>query len=438
MRFLTPRLTGPILRRPEHRLTVTALMRTLKSPEGAYFASFNLTNALNYAYLAGMGLFLTSGEYGLFVALFGVIYLLSALGNTVQVATATHIARLHAARGGVSVRDLAIVGAPALAVTAGLVSVLLGATPFLSRWFDTTTAPLLWAYAAAALSVLLPSAYGVLQGMQRFVPLGMSQLMMAGSRTCFGFAFAAAGLGPAGALAGVALGYIPSGLMALVMVTRNAQDHAEPARASVSLRSIAVTFAASVAIAAPTSLDVALANHFLTEMEAGAYAAMAVIGRVILFLPLAISFVILPKAASDAALSRETPATLMAALSSTLLLAIGSAVVLLGVAHLGWTPVGGDIEVALGALPWYLLAMIAFTTAVPAIYYRLGRGDVAFLVLLVPAIAAQAGAVLVLHDSVTAIAQALFAINLALAAVMIASSLWLHATPRPARIWRFG
>ena len=56
----------------------------------------------------------------------------------------------------------------------------------------------------------------------------------------------------------------------------------------------------SLAFASLTNVDILLAAYFLPE-TAGVYAAAALVGKVVLFLPSALVTVLLPKAASRAA-----------------------------------------------------------------------------------------------------------------------------------------
>ncbi|MFQ5879749.1 MAG: hypothetical protein ACE5IZ_06225, partial [Dehalococcoidia bacterium] len=270
--------------------------RTRWGGEAAYFVAFNATNALNYVYLVSMGLLLGTESYGLFGALFGLVYLASALGNTVQVAVARHIASLQTAQGGALSRQMiagAFAPAGVLAAVVGLVFLIL--SPVLAETFHSSVEPLLWTGLAIALSVFVPAGYGVLQGTQRFARLGSSLLVAAVFRMATGSALVAAGWGPSGALAGVAIGYGASGLVALLPATGETTPGRQPRVAGPSIQSLAAILVASVAIAVPTSLDVALVKHFFPALEAGMFTAVAVLGRVVLFVPLAVSFIVLPK-----------------------------------------------------------------------------------------------------------------------------------------------
>lgn len=395
--------------------------------EATYFLAFNVTNALNYAYLVGMGLLLGTESYGLFGALFGLIYLVSALGNTVQVATARHVACLQTT-GGALLRE-AVAGvllwAGGLATAVGLA--FLALSPVLGQAFHSPPEPLLWTGLAIALSVFVPAGYGVLQGVQRFRLLALSLLAAALVRLASGSALVAVGLGPSGALAGVAIGYIASGLLALLAVPTERRAQPQARISAPSLRSLAAILAASLALAAPTSLDVALVKHFFPAAEAGLFMAVAVLGRVVLFVPLAVSFIALPKVAVRIARGDDPAPLLWASLALTGALAGGAALALAAMSGLGWSPVGADISGAMAALRWYLPAMVALALVAALVYYQIGCGNGSYVfAFLLPGIAVQAVLIILFHDSLAAVARAVFAVS----ALLLAAGLLSAVLPR--------
>lgn len=396
--------------------------------EATYFIAFNATNALNYAYLVSMGLLLGTESYGLFGALFGLVYLVSALGNTVQVAVARHIAHSQGQGGALSQGVLvwAFARAGALATVVGLT--FLALSPALARAFDSPLTPLLWTSLAVALSVWVPAGYGVLQGGQRFAPLGASLLAAALFRMAIGAALVTAGWGASGALAGVAFGYAASGLLALVLAIPESGHSPRPRLTAPSAYSLAAILVASLAVAAPTSLDVALVKHFFAAAEAGMFTAIAVLGRVVLFVPLAVSFIALPKVAARASRGADSASLLWSSLGHTAVLAGGTALLLvLLTSGFGWSPVGAEISGAMTSLHWYLPAMVAFALVVALVYYQIGRGNSSYVfALLVPGIAAQVALILLFHDSLTVVAQVMFAVNV----LLLVASLFLVALPR--------
>ena len=417
---------------------VAALIRDRRrwGGEAAYFVAFNASSALNYIYLVAMGLLLGTESYGLFGALFGLVYLFSALGNTVQIAVARHVASIRAAHGGPLGRRV-LVGAftPALALAAVSGFAMLVLSPVLADTFHSSTGPVLWAGLAIALSVLVPAGYGILQGTERFARLGASLMVAAVFRLTAGGLLVAAGWGPSGALIGVAIGFAASGLVALAPATRRDAPGREMRVPGPSVRSLAAILVASVAIAVPTSLDVALVKHFFPAVEAGVFTAVAVMGRIVLFVPMAVSFIVLPKVAARISERRDPQPLLWNSLALTGLLAGSAAIVLeLLISGLGWSPVGADISGAGTAIHWYLPAMVAFALVVAAVYYQIGRGNSAYvLALLLPGIAAQALLIVQFHGSLAAVGRAMFAVNFALlaASLLHAALPWLTAPRLP-------
>lgn len=396
--------------------------------EAAYFLAFNVANVLNYAYLVLMGVLLGTESYGLFGALFGLVYLVSALGNTVQMAIARHVAYWQPPRGEVTWRSVvAMSWLPGLvAITLGLLFVAV--SPVLAGALHSPTQPLLWTGLAIALSVVVPAAYGVLQGSQHFSRLGLSLLVAAVARIAVGGALVVAGGGTSAALLGVALGYAASGLVFLMPVSGRAKAPAWEVPA-LSLWSMGAFLVASVAVAVPTSMDVVLVKHFFPAREAGMYAAVAVLGRVVLFMPLAVSFILLPKVARRVSEGRDGTHLFWWGAGLTGALSAGAAVVIAAASGFGLSPVGSDISGAVQALHWYLPAMVAFALVVAAAYNQLGRGNSGYVfAVLVPGVVAQAALIILVHGSLTAVAQMMFAVN----GLLLGGSL-LHAALPVAR-----
>lgn len=154
--------------------------------------------------------------------------------------------------------------------------------------------PLVW------LSFIFAVIAGVLQGSERFALLGLFTLMVTVARFGAGVAWAAAGGGAGGAIGGQAIGLAVVILVALVLMRPLIALRGSGA-ASAGLRRVpdVRTLSASVgfvAIAVLSSLDLVLAKGFLSPEEAGLYAALTVVGKGILFLPIALSQVVVPPA----------------------------------------------------------------------------------------------------------------------------------------------
>ncbi len=166
----------------------------------------------------------------------------------------------------------------------------------------------------------------------------------------------------------------------------------------------------------------------IPKEEAGMFTAVAVLGRVVLFVPSAISLIALPKVAIRASRGGDTLPLLWSTLAQTAALAGAAAAVLVVMtAGLGWSPVGSDISGAIAPLQWYLPAMVAFALVVAFVYYEIGCGNTRYIfALLVPGVVAQAALVMTFHGSLTVVAQVMFAVN----GLLLAACLLLIAAPR--------
>jgi O-antigen/teichoic acid export membrane protein len=151
------------------------------------------------------------------------------------------------------------------------------------------------------LSFINPVTFGVLQGLERFVALGVVMFAVAGSRLLFGVPWALAGGGPGGAIAGQALGLLTVHLLTLWSLHRLLIARGTGAASSGLRRRLDVTAlsasGAFVSFAILANLDLLLARLYLDGESAGIYAAIATVAKVVIFLPSAVALIMVPIAA---------------------------------------------------------------------------------------------------------------------------------------------
>lgn len=398
---------------------ISRLLPSSWRSEAVYFVIFNATNVLNYVYLVLVGFFLGADSYGLFGALFGIVYLAGAIGNTVKMAVARHVATIQACNDGDVARHLVtrvLAWPAAFAALVGLA--LLTATPAIANAFDSPTEPVLWGCLAIALSIWVPATYGILQGLERFPALGSALLVAAFVRIAAGVALVAAGAGVSGAMVGVVLGFAASAVFALGLCFRHT---GEDGRGWIGvpaprIGALVTVLLAGVVVAAPTSLDVAVVRYVFSGDEAGVYTGISVLGRVIIFASLAVPFTILPKVAARTASGAPTGRLLAEGLAITGTLAVAAAAgIVFATDVFGWQLGGIDVSGASAALHWYLAAMVLFSLTVAIVHYQVGRGSGAFILAAgLPNVALQAVLIVLIPDSLTTVAQLLFVLNAAL------------------------
>jgi O-antigen/teichoic acid export membrane protein len=259
------------------------------------------------------------------------------------------------------------------------------------------------------LCFFMPTAFGILQGLERFMALGGVLLFVALSRIVFGVPWAMAGGGAGGALAGAAIG----NMCALLFVAWLIRDHwiprgtgaatsgikRLPDRASVSATS------AFIAFALLSNLDVVLVKLVLPARESGLYAALVTIEKIIIFLPGAIAVVMVPAAArarvSSGSAARVLRWAAMLVVATTLIAAIPSVLwpeyVLRNMFGAEYLPANeGMLPIVLAGAGLSLLYLL--------VVYTVAIQDHNWSVLLIGAVAVQITAILLMHDSVAQVA----------------------------------
>jgi O-antigen/teichoic acid export membrane protein len=402
----------PRLRRPENGAA---------AGYGLFFAAYNVANILNYAFLLAMSRVLAPGDFALFAALFGAVYLASALANTAQTSVAAAVAaagrQAGAAVVGDAMRRLVVLALPIAGV------VLLAARPFAAFLHSDDLTSVGLTGVAIWLFLLAAVGYGGLQGSGRFRLLGAGLLVASVGRLALGLGFLWLGLGVSGALLGIVVGL---GLSAALVVAPFVRSALRPAPGSLpALPAVVVALLASVAIAVPTSVDVVLARHYFTAEEAGAYAAVSVLGKVVVFGPLAISLIFFPLLVRRQAEGRPTFPLLRLNLLATAVISapLAAAVVVLGV-YLPEIILRG-YSVAAAFLATYLAAMLVFSLVVVLLYFNLAQRRDRLVGAVPLALAAQLAVIMLWHPGAFAVALVLLTGNL----LVLFASLWASLRP---------
>jgi len=413
---------------------LAALLRPGELGAPFYFLALNLANVFNYLFLIIMAKSLSAEAYGLFGALFGIVYLTSAFGNSVQVTLAKFTAELS------SLEERARLGALLSTATARIVALslvvafaFLAGAPLLAAFLHTSSPiPILLTGFLVFLALSVPATWSVLQGTQRFYLLGASTFLNSGLRLVFGALLVIAGLGVSGALVGIGLGLLASAAVALGPLRAAAPSRSgkeEMAALSAYFWPVVI---ASIVVAIPTSLDVVLAKHLFAAEQAGVYTGASVLGKVILFLPLGATFVLFPKVVHRRAQGQQTSVLLGAALLITgALSATVTAIFVLAPSSLFAALLGSDLADAGQLLRWYAPAMLLFAFVIVFVYYNLAAGKTAYVSrVLLPGVLLQILLWLVGHGSPLMMAQ----MTLLGCGLLLAGSLIYAALPSGARI----
>lgn len=157
---------------------------------------------------------------------------------------------------------------------------------------------------------LTPLALGVLQGLDRLLLFGLLLVAISLARIVFGVGWAALDGGAGGAIGGQAIGMagvLVLGVWMLRGITLGRGSGAASAgiRRRPNVRAVTAS-AAFIAFAVISNLDLILAKLLLSSYDAGIYAAIATVGKIVTFMPVAIAVAIVPNAARAHALGDDT------------------------------------------------------------------------------------------------------------------------------------
>ncbi|HEV7938686.1 MAG TPA: hypothetical protein VGP18_11790 [Solirubrobacteraceae bacterium] len=259
------------------------------------------------------------------------------------------------------------------------------------------------------LSFFIPVAYGLLQGMERFVALGAILLAIAMSRIAIGVPLVLAGGGAGGPLIGQTLGCILAlGVTAYISRNHLLRRGTGAARSGLRRRPDQRTLAAGgvfIGFALISNLDVLLAKLMLPAHAAGEYAALATVEKIVIFLPGAIAIVMVPSAAKAKHADGSAGEVLrMAALLvsiTTLLVAVPAALA----PHLLLELMFGAkyVNAAAGVLP-IVCAGAGLALLYMLVVYTVAIHDRRLVLLLTGGIVLQVSAIVALHSSPAQIA----------------------------------
>src|SRR5439155_22437945 len=153
---------------------------------------------------------------------------------------------------------------------------------------------------ALFLALSFTFAIGLLQGLAHFVWMGSALIVQAGSRLVIGVGLVLLGLGVDGAFSGataaiaVSLGVAAIPLMALYRAARGATA---VELGAAETRFFGLAAVVLLAYAALTNIDAVLARSLLGPARARAYAGAITMGKIVLFAPIAVGFLLLERTA---------------------------------------------------------------------------------------------------------------------------------------------
>jgi O-antigen/teichoic acid export membrane protein len=387
-------------------------------------AATTIANVLGFGYQLVMARLLTADQYAVLIALFGVLILVAISSQVIQSATA-RLAAQYRARGEEAalhrfVRRWSLRVAIAMAVLALAVIALAGP---ISGGLALPPVSVSFLGVSLFFAGTLTFALGLLQGLARFGWMGSVLIVQAGARLVFGVALVLFGFGVNGAF-GAATAAIAVSLLFAVVPLAPLVRAARRATATVELGAEETRFFAFAAVvllayAALTNIDAVLAPAVLGPTDAGTYAGAVTLGKIVLFAPIAVGFLLLERTARSHALGEPT--------ERALFLALGLVVATSGVVALAYIVapaffvglvVGSQYPATVAVAPIYGIAALSNALLNLWVSYFVGRGEMR--VGFVLAIAVIIEAILLVTTATDAVSVARIVLLVALATQAVA------------------
>ena len=370
--------------------------------------------ALAYLYLVTMGRILGPEAFGILGALFAIFYIACIIGQALRQAIATKVAEIKATAGELASISAFIKLGIKLSILCLLpcLALIVASQPVASFFHLTSTGPVIIVAFSLFTALVLDVILGLQQGLQKFRDLGITgYLTSQGLKVVSGVTFVLIGWGLMGAVDALLTSTAIATIVGLFLVRKQlASGVHNPARYNLKLGPVLLpTLILAVFMSIPTSVDVMLVTHFFGGKEAGLYSAVATVGKVVIFLPMAVSFVLLPKATENHALGLTTRSILLKSVLVTFILSGG-------VALICWAFPGLIIQIFFGEaytgaevlIGFYATAMFFFSLNVVLMHYSLAIRNM-WLMFLADAITlVEVVAIILMHQSLSQIIWILF------------------------------
>lgn len=401
----------------EHQL-LTRFRKLIVSPEGFLLVATVIGYAFAYSYLLIMGRMLGPEDFGRLGALFAIFYIAALVGQALREVVATQFAEVRARE-----RESAAIGAfRRIAVRLCVISflpclaIIIAAKPVAAFFNIDSPWPVIVVAVSVFTALVLDVVLGLLQGLQMFKALGITGYTTSqGLKVVLGLVFIWFGWGLLGAVGALVVSTAIAIIVGLTLVNKQLVNVIKsPVDTHFKLGPLLLrTLILAIFISMPASVDVMLVTHFFGGKDAGSYNAVATIGKVVFFLPMAVTMVLLPRATERHTLGKDT--------RPILLQSLGIAVLLSGVvAVISWTFPDIIIRLCFGEkyinavslIGLYTTAMFFFSIDVVLIHYSLAIRNLWLIVLADFVTLAEVVAIVLWHQSLSQIIWILFYGNL--------------------------
>ncbi|MBN2181977.1 MAG: oligosaccharide flippase family protein [Sedimentisphaerales bacterium] len=400
-------------------------------------AIFNILNLLYQLYMVRN---LTTINYGILNSLLSILVIVSIPSGTLQTVVTKYISTFHTNNHPEKINILirSLVKRTLAFGFVALLILILGSGGISSFIKIESSSLIVILGLTAFFSIILPIAQGGLQGLQKFGYLGLVMITNGGLKLLLGIIFIRIGYGVAGAMSALAIAVFITLFLAFLMLASvlpgTSASMTDDSRETPNNLETDVNFSEihrySYAVAAVylcfmilTNLDVVLVKHFFNPMEAGYYSISQMVGKIILFLPTAVTLVMFPQTSRLHAQTKDTLHILQKGIVYVGILSGAAVLICFACPELIIKLLSGQSHAECVPLARFFAAtMFFYALTYVVLFYHLSIGRVNFIYLLVLLTVFQVLAIALFHQSLLQVicimggnAVLLFAANLYIA-----------------------
>ena len=343
-----------------------------------------VASALGYLFQILVGRFFFPSEFALFTAAVGLSVFLGSFFGALGMLITRRVAALKIQfADGLPhtyfwrVHSYVAIGCIALAgVTTFFV-------PYAQEILRTKSAVLIWLiFIYVVMTMFYSVNYAIFQGLQKFYSMAVISTASVLLKVVLSIGLIYFGYGVIGAITGMVVALVIMTLFGFWRLAQNLlviQQLSKPVLPSIEFTPFVAVYLSGIAIAALTQLDTVLVNWYFSGEIAGEYAAIAVLGKAVLYLPGGLALAMFPMVAEDHAKAIDSKKMLFQAVFATFILSILVIIIfiiagkpLLGVLY------GSRYSEASALLPLYGLAMTPLALVILAEHYLIAKGKVLF------------------------------------------------------------
>jgi O-antigen/teichoic acid export membrane protein len=378
------------------------------------FISSMIVNVLNFVFHVLNVRLLSISDYGSLASLFAASTVISIPSAAVNLVVVRYAAEFHA----LGDRDhLAALTARAMVMTASVSAAIVAGAwifrePLAGFLHIDQSALIVVTSVIGAINFALPSVRGILQGIHDFARYSISTIVEVGGKLVLGVGLVFLGFHLAGAVGGYALASV-IGFAYTFFAIGGWPANGLRIPFHIDLRRLYETSSgvtlATLALGLMGSIDVVLVKHFFSPQDAGVYAAIALVGKPLMFIVGFVPTVLFPIAAAKVARNESPLGTLKQAFAITALLCGVGLVALRLEPVLAVRVMAGSMYVVRASPHVFAYAgvMTMYGLIQVVVNYKLGLNRYDFLIPLVAASLFEIIAIAAYHPSIDAVIRIL-------------------------------